>query len=331
VSEKRDDTPEQLQWLHWLCTQNPAQSPHKDTDAPWRARRGALGERIRLWGQPSCGSRAAGSHSAFAYTRGVPDTPRCPHCEAPIEQAETTEVVSPTQGGFRMILVACPSRQRIIGVGGSLHRAVRSPNSVWSRNACGRPAAGYVDSRHDRAKRTNLHPGAGLALVPGVRLSALTPQSRGGCPAPSVCKGPAGASGNRTRGGPSVELSPPGHAAVWQGPPPSTRGSCSGYSRVNASTSLRATAASSLRGVCFSGPCRATVIWFEPIRPRSERQIITGGRCSAGLAPATSLRTIRASQPLGASRPLSRGQSAALALNAADRQNARWCAQDDER
>jgi hypothetical protein len=45
--------------FHWLCTQNPAQSPHKDTDALSRARRGALGERIRLWGQPSCGSRAA--------------------------------------------------------------------------------------------------------------------------------------------------------------------------------------------------------------------------------------------------------------------------------
>jgi hypothetical protein len=36
---------------HWLCTQNPAQSPHKNTDALWRARRGALGEQVRLQGQ----------------------------------------------------------------------------------------------------------------------------------------------------------------------------------------------------------------------------------------------------------------------------------------
>jgi hypothetical protein len=55
-----------LQWLHWLCTQNPAQGPHKDTDALRRARRGALGERIRLWGQPLVRERSVLSLAAEA-------------------------------------------------------------------------------------------------------------------------------------------------------------------------------------------------------------------------------------------------------------------------
>jgi hypothetical protein len=64
-------------------------------------------------------TRAVRPGMAFAYTRGVPDRPRCPHCGAPVEKAETTEVASSTRGGFRLILVACPS-SRAIGVGGSV-------------------------------------------------------------------------------------------------------------------------------------------------------------------------------------------------------------------
>ena len=32
-----------VEWPHWLCSQYPARSPHNDTDALWRARRGAFG------------------------------------------------------------------------------------------------------------------------------------------------------------------------------------------------------------------------------------------------------------------------------------------------
>jgi hypothetical protein len=48
----------------------------------------------------------------------VPQPPRCPHCEASVEDAETTEVVSSTLGGFRVILVACSNCHKVIGVGG---------------------------------------------------------------------------------------------------------------------------------------------------------------------------------------------------------------------
>ena len=51
-TRSRTEANKQLQWSHWLCSRNPAQSPHKNTDALWRARRGALGEQIPSRGQP---------------------------------------------------------------------------------------------------------------------------------------------------------------------------------------------------------------------------------------------------------------------------------------
>ena len=48
-----DGASKELRGSHWLCSQNPGQSPHKNTDALWRARRGALGEQILLQGQLS--------------------------------------------------------------------------------------------------------------------------------------------------------------------------------------------------------------------------------------------------------------------------------------
>jgi uncharacterized protein with PIN domain len=55
---------------------------------------------------------------AVAYTRSVSETPRCPYCEAPVEQVETTEVASSTRGSFGVILVACPNCHKIVGIGG---------------------------------------------------------------------------------------------------------------------------------------------------------------------------------------------------------------------
>jgi uncharacterized protein with PIN domain len=48
----------------------------------------------------------------------VPEKPRCPFCVGPVEQVETTDVASSTRGGFRVVLVACPSCDKVIGIGG---------------------------------------------------------------------------------------------------------------------------------------------------------------------------------------------------------------------
>ena len=42
-AENPDDALGPVQWPYWLCSQYPARSPHNDTDALWRARRGAFG------------------------------------------------------------------------------------------------------------------------------------------------------------------------------------------------------------------------------------------------------------------------------------------------
>src|SRR5512132_179134 len=74
-------------WSYWLCTQNPAQSPHKDTDALCRARRGALGERDSSAGPAFCslsdearlGYGAACPKRVFARCR-VPNYGTCRLC-----------------------------------------------------------------------------------------------------------------------------------------------------------------------------------------------------------------------------------------------------------
>jgi hypothetical protein len=56
--------------------------------------------------------------SSWPRLAGVPATPLCPYCEAPVGHVETTEAASSNRGGFRVILVACPSCNKVIGIGG---------------------------------------------------------------------------------------------------------------------------------------------------------------------------------------------------------------------
>ena len=48
----------------------------------------------------------------------MPEKPTCPHCEAPVDNVEATEVASSTRCSFRVVLVACPNCHKVIGIGG---------------------------------------------------------------------------------------------------------------------------------------------------------------------------------------------------------------------
>jgi hypothetical protein len=120
---KRDSQPATRYTLRTGSALRTRPKAAEDTDALWRARRGALGERIRLRGQhlwirSRLGRERHRTDPSLPTLARVPETPRCPHCEAPVERVETTEAASSTRGGFRVILVACPSCHKVIGIGG---------------------------------------------------------------------------------------------------------------------------------------------------------------------------------------------------------------------